>query len=104
MPDAITRRMPSPRTTAAADAAPIEACGGALPLACDASRRYVRVTQERADGLVAFDFSIGWPELSVELMLPRAAFEEFCATNRVIRLEPAAAASTPVDKPEETDE
>lgn len=87
-----------------ADTAPADDRGLPAPLACDTSRRYVRVTEERADGLVAFDFSIGWSELSVELMLPRAAFDEFCATNHVIRLEPRAEAPTPVDNPEETDE
>lgn len=88
------------------DAEPAHAGDRGLPapLVCDTSRRYVRVTEERADGLVAFDFSIGWPELSVELMLPRAAFDEFCATNHVVRLEPRADAPTPVDNPEETDE
>ena len=49
----------------------------------DVTRKFVRVTAERDDGLVAFDFSIGWPELSVELVLPRAAFDEFCAKNQV---------------------
>ncbi len=58
------------------------------PFVCDTTRRYVRVTERRADGLVAFDFAIGWPELSVELLLPAAAFEEFCAKNRVERLAP----------------
>ena len=72
--------------------------------AVDTSRRFVRVTEERAGGLVAFDFAIGWPELSVELLLPRAAFDEFCATNHVIRLEPRAEDPRPVDNPEETDE
>lgn len=57
----------------------------ALP-ACDTTRRFVRVTEERADGLVAFEFAIGWPELSVELLLPTPAFAEFCATNKVERL------------------
>lgn len=51
------------------------------------SRKFVRVTEERADGLVAFEFAIGWPELSVELLLPRAAFDEFCARQRVQRLD-----------------
>jgi len=74
------------------------------PLVCDSSRRYVRVTEERADGLVAFDFSIGWPELSVELMLPCAAFDEFCARNQVIRLASRAAAAAPEPEPKETDE
>jgi phenol hydroxylase P0 protein len=72
--------------------------------ACDYSLKYVRVTEERADGLVAFDFSIGWPELSVELMLPRAAFEEFCATNRVTRLAAPTEDAPPVDNSKETDE
>jgi phenol hydroxylase P0 protein len=55
--------------------------------ACDTTRRYVRVIEERVDGLVAFEFAIGWPELSVELLLPAAAFTEFCTTNRVQRLD-----------------
>ena len=55
--------------------------------ACDNSLRYVRVLERRADGLVSFEFSIGWPELAVELMLPAAAFEAFCANNRVQRLD-----------------
>jgi phenol hydroxylase P0 protein len=32
---------------------------------------------------VEFDFAIGDPELSVDLILPAHAFKEFCATNRV---------------------
>jgi phenol hydroxylase P0 protein len=55
--------------------------------ACDTRLRYVRVTARRPDGLVAFEFSIGWPELAVELMLPAAAFDEFCDRNAVQWLE-----------------
>jgi phenol hydroxylase P0 protein len=55
--------------------------------ACDTSRRFVRVLEQRADGFVAFEFAIGWPELAVELLLPPAAFGEFCAANRVVRLD-----------------
>ena len=36
--------------------------------AVDTSLRFVRVIERRADGLVAFEFSIGWPELAVELV------------------------------------
>ena len=57
------------------------------PLACDTARRFVRVLEARADGLVAFEFAIGWPELSVELLLPSAAFAEFCSRNQVQRLD-----------------
>jgi phenol/toluene 2-monooxygenase (NADH) P0/A0 len=58
----------------------------ALP-PCDTTRRFVRITEERADGLVAFEFSIAWPELVVELLLPAPAFAEFCARNQVQRLD-----------------
>ena len=57
------------------------------PLVVDTSRRFVRVTERRADGLVAFEFSIGWPELAVDLLLPAAAFADFCERNRVQRLD-----------------
>ncbi|PKO77560.1 MAG: phenol hydroxylase [Betaproteobacteria bacterium HGW-Betaproteobacteria-15] len=50
----------------------------------DLQRRYVRLLERRGDGLVSFEFSIGWPELAVELMLPAAAFDEFCARHQVI--------------------
>lgn len=50
-------------------------------------RKFVKVIGTRPDGLVMFEFSIGWPELAVELMLPPEAFEHFCARERVIRLD-----------------
>ncbi|MBP8135158.1 MAG: phenol hydroxylase subunit [Rhodoferax sp.] len=50
---------------------------------CDVRRKYVRVRQVRADGQVCFEFAIGWPELFVDLMLPQAAFEDFCLVNQV---------------------
>lgn len=49
---------------------------------CDISRRFVRVLQRRRNGQVEFEFSIGWPELAVELMLPERAFAEFCAAQK----------------------
>lgn len=57
-------------------------------IACDTSLRYVRVIERRDDGLVCFEFSIGWPELAVELMLPAPAFDAFCVNNRVQQLNP----------------
>lgn len=65
---------------------PTDATLPALP-EVDTTRRFVRVIERRADGLVAFEFAIGWPELAVELLLPAAAFETFCAANRVQRLD-----------------
>jgi phenol hydroxylase P0 protein len=49
----------------------------------DPSRKYVRVTELRHDGFVEFEFAIGEPELFVEMILPAAAFDEFCALNKV---------------------
>jgi phenol hydroxylase P0 protein len=43
----------------------------------------VRVIAERDNGLVVFEFAIGWPDLSVELAMPRPAFEEFCIQHQV---------------------
>ena len=57
----------------------------------DATRRYVRVCNQRADGFIEFEFAIGDPALCVELMLPETAFHEFCLANEVIVLDPAAA-------------
>ena len=71
-----TMTTPNPATTPSND----------VPF-CDTSLRYVRVLQRRADGLVSFEFSIGWPELAVELMLPTAAFDAFCDNNKVMRLD-----------------
>ncbi|WP_066266861.1 phenol hydroxylase subunit [Hydrogenophaga palleronii] len=55
--------------------------------AVDTTLRFVRVLEQRPDGLIAFEFAIGWPELAVELLLPETAFEAFCAANQVQRLD-----------------
>lgn len=49
--------------------------------------RYVRICKERPDGFIEFEFAIGDPELCVELMLPAAAFREFCLTNKAVLLD-----------------
>lgn len=59
--------------------------GGPAPHA----RYWVRVTRRRDDGFVEFDFAIGDPELSVDLILPRAAFDEFCARHQVRHIDDA---------------
>ena len=51
--------------------------------ACDVTRKFVRIKQVRADGLVCFEFAIGWPDLFVDLMLPRSAFDDFCVRQQV---------------------
>lgn len=55
----------------------------------DFDRKFVRVVERRPDGFVAFDFAIGEPEIYAEMLLPAAAFEEFCVANAAIPLEGA---------------
>ncbi|MGO9391752.1 phenol hydroxylase subunit [Rhodoblastus sp.] len=59
-----------------------------------AMRKYVRVTGARLDKYVEFEFSVNDADLTVELILPFAAFDEFCRLQNVTVLppEPAAAA------------
>ena len=54
----------------------------------DPSLCFVRLRKVRGDGFVEFDFAIGEPELSVELVLPVAAFHEFCRANHVTQIAP----------------
>ena len=52
----------------------------------DDNTRFVRVTGTASGGFIEFQFSIGDPTLYLEMILPPDAFEEFCATNRVVHL------------------
>lgn len=49
---------------------------------------FVRLRKVRSDGFVEFDFAIGEPDLSVELVMPAAAFHEFCRANHVTHIAP----------------
>ena len=49
----------------------------------DVTRKYVRVTGQRDNGMVEFEFSVGEPEVAVELIMPEAAFHAFCDEHRV---------------------
>lgn len=79
--------------------APVATEGAAEPHTIDTARdlgidpqtRFVRVTEVRPDGFVAFDFAIGEPEIYVEMLLPQDGFEAFCAQQNVIRLDAADA-------------
>lgn len=48
--------------------------------------KYVRVRSAPEARFVEFDFAIGDPSLFVELVMPKAAFEAFCATNGVVHM------------------
>lgn len=63
----------------------------------DTTRKFVRVIETRANGMVEFEFAIGEPELFVELLLPATAFAEFCAVNAVTLLDAATAPDTDSD-------
>ncbi|WP_028220304.1 phenol hydroxylase subunit [Paraburkholderia oxyphila] len=52
----------------------------------DVSQRYVRLREHRADGFVAFDFSIGDPRICVELVMREADYRAFCRTHEVEHL------------------
>jgi len=54
--------------------------------ACDVTQRTVRILRQRANGFIEFEFSVGWPELVVELMLTQADFEAFCQNQGARRL------------------
>ena len=59
--------------------------------------RYVRVRSEPGATFVEFDFAIGYPDLFVELVLPRAAFASFCEQNRVQHMDTAMAEAVDAD-------
>jgi phenol/toluene 2-monooxygenase (NADH) P0/A0 len=50
----------------------------------DTERRFVHVTKRHNNGLVQFEFSVGTPDFSVELMMPERAFDEFCIRQKAV--------------------
>lgn len=72
-----------------------------VPAELDTRQRWVRVTGERGNGFVEFDFAIGEPDLCVEMILGREAFDEFCVANRVQLLPPEPVAGMPAAGDEE---
>ena len=48
-----------------------------------AQKRYVRITNKDRPGFVEFHFSLDDPTLYLEMILPTAAFTEFCRANQV---------------------
>lgn len=76
----------------------MESTDNEYPRRFDPSRCFVRITGTRPNGLIEFDFSIGEPEIYVELVLPFKAFQDFCATNHVQHLTAAEAAAVDYDR------
>lgn len=61
----------------------------------DITRKFVRVLRILPNGLIEFEFAVGAPEVAAELVMPKSAFDEFCANNQVELL--SADKSRPVD-------
>ncbi|OLL28949.1 phenol hydroxylase [Burkholderia sp. SRS-W-2-2016] len=68
------------------------------PRSFDVTRRYVRVRERRDDGFVEFDFSIGDPGLSVELVMSAPDYASFCATHQVLQLSDDEAAALDLEQ------
>ncbi len=49
----------------------------------DTTRKFVRVLRTLPNGLIEFEFAIGEPDIAAELVMPKAAFDEFCVGNQV---------------------
>ena len=49
----------------------------------DVTRKFVRIIGTLPNGFVEFEFAIGEPDVFVELVMPQAAFDEFCRHNQV---------------------
>ncbi len=60
--------------------------------------RYVHVTSRARSGYVEFNFSIGDPQLYIEMILPLAAFDAFCAEHQVQFIDAATAAQIERDE------
>ena len=56
----------------------------------DVRRKFVRLKGVMPNGFVEFEFAVGEPEVFVELVMPKTAFEAFCRDNQVETLGPAA--------------
>jgi len=63
-----------------------EPVGGANRFNVGDKKKYVRIRNIIRDQFVEFDFAIDDPRLYVELILPKAAFKEFCAVNDVLEM------------------
>lgn len=62
--------------------------------------KYIRIRSGVNARFVEFDFAIGDPALFVELVMPPAAFADFCSRNHVVHMSEAqmAAIDSELDK------
>jgi phenol/toluene 2-monooxygenase (NADH) P0/A0 len=50
----------------------------------DTNKRWVNVTRKTENGFVEFEFFVADADLCIELILPEAAFKEFCLNNHIV--------------------
>ena len=50
----------------------------------DTNKRWVNVLRKTENGFVEFEFFISDVDLCIELILPEAAFKEFCLNNHIL--------------------
>jgi phenol/toluene 2-monooxygenase (NADH) P0/A0 len=50
----------------------------------DTNKRWVNVLRRTENGFVEFEFFVSDVDLCIELILPEAAFKEFCLNNNVV--------------------
>jgi phenol/toluene 2-monooxygenase (NADH) P0/A0 len=74
------RRPPMQAPTLLSDSPPPE------PEGFDLTRCFVRFRALNKNGFVEFDFAIGDPSLSVELVMKQADYAQFCETNHALVL------------------
>jgi phenol/toluene 2-monooxygenase (NADH) P0/A0 len=60
--------------------------GGTMGQSQTPLKKFVRVTGVRSGRYVEFEFSVNDADLTVELILPFSAFEEFCTLQEATRL------------------
>jgi phenol/toluene 2-monooxygenase (NADH) P0/A0 len=56
----------------------------------DTNKRWVNVLRKTANGFVEFEFFVADADLCIELILPEAAFKEFCLNNHVVVEKPTS--------------
>ena len=50
----------------------------------DTNKRWVNILRRTENGFVEFEFFISDADLCIELILPEAAFKEFCVNNHIV--------------------
>lgn len=64
---------------------------------------YLRVTHTDRRDYVEFQYAIGDPALHLDMILPPAAFAEFCARHQVVRLPALESVVTEAREPRDDD-